>query len=395
MNVVDKYLNPDAVRRSTLKIYESCLSGEALFSVDESKLDSTADFVVDVIKENYPDLNIPYHSRWGHFKAGNEERLKKFFREIKDFDKLEQARICFDLVIPSVLLDAGAGPDWKYKEAGTDFHAGRSEGLGVASFYMFKAGCFSKSDSSKMRSDAIRLQEISSDDVAEYFQVSESNPLVGLEGRTELVRSLGKAVAQESKYFIGGRPGGLVDYLQQNFGQKIPARDILQTILLSMGSIWPGRINLEGINLGDAWKHSKHDDYIVFHKLSQWLSYSLFEPLELAGFEIVNPDEMTGLAEYRNGGLFYDLGLIQLKDKSLEENKHLPNSDLIIEWRALTVQLLDKVAPLVRKKLGLKEEFPLAKILEGGTWWAGRKIASQKRSDSSPPLKLDSDGTVF
>jgi hypothetical protein len=396
MNVVEEYLNPQAVRRSTKKVYEACLSGDGLFQIDESKLDATAAFVVEVIKENYPDLNIPYHSRWGHFKAGNEERLKKFFREIKDFDKLEQARICFDLVIPSVLLDAGAGPDWKYNEVGTDFNAGRSEGLGVASFYMFKAGCFSKSETSKLRSDALQLQELSSEQVAEHFQVSEKNPLVGLEGRTELVRSLGKAVAQESKYFIGGRPGGLVDYFQQNFGQKIPAKDILQTILLSMGSIWPGRINVEGINLGDAWKHTKIEDYVVFHKLSQWLSYSLFEPLEQAGFEITNPDDLTGLAEYRNGGLFYDLGLIQLKDKSLEERKHLPSSDVIIEWRALTVQLLDKVAPLVREKLGLKEEdFPLAKILEGGTWWAGRKIASQKRSDKSPPLKLDSDGTVF
>jgi hypothetical protein len=41
------------------------------------------------------------------------------------------------------------------------------------------------------------------------------------------------------------------------------------------------------------------------------------------------------------------------------------------------------------------EQFPLAKVLEGGTWWAGRFLAKEKRSDGSPPLQIESDGTVF
>ena len=41
------------------------------------------------------------------------------------------------------------------------------------------------------------------------------------------------------------------------------------------------------------------------------------------------------------------------------------------------------------------ESFPLAKMLEGGTWHAGRKIAKKLREDGSPPFKLKSDGTVF
>jgi hypothetical protein len=38
---------------------------------------------------------------------------------------------------------------------------------------------------------------------------------------------------------------------------------------------------------------------------------------------------------------------------------------------------------------------PLAKILQGGTWAAGRKIARERRADGSPPLRVVSDGTVF
>jgi hypothetical protein len=40
-------------------------------------------------------------------------------------------------------------------------------------------------------------------------------------------------------------------------------------------------------------------------------------------------------------------------------------------------------------------EMPLARILEGGTWAAGRRIAKEKRADGGPPLIIASDGTVF
>ena len=69
-------------------------------------------------------------------------------------------------------------------------------------------------------------------------------------------------------------------------------------------------------------------------------------------------------------------------------------SELVVEWRALTVALLDEIAKLIREEL-TNDEFPLACVLEGGTWSAGRRIARKKRADGSPPLKIASDGTVF
>jgi hypothetical protein len=115
-----------------------------------------------------------------------------------------------------------------------------------------------------------------------------------------------------------------------------------------------------------------------------------------AGIEITEVNLLTGLPEYRNGGLFLDFGVLELKDKNLVNVEHLANSELVVEWRALTVCLLDQVGALVQQKLNKKpSEFPLAKVLEGGTWWAGRKIAKSLRSDGGPPLKLKSDGTVF
>jgi hypothetical protein len=60
------------------------------------------------------------------------------------------------------------------------------------------------------------------------------------------------------------------------------------------------------------------------------------------------------------------------------------------------VALLDRLAEIMRRQLGMDQEsLPLAKVLQGGTWFAGRLIAGERRSDSSPPIRVISDGTVF
>ena len=132
-----------------------------------------------------------------------------------------------------------------------------------------------------------------------------------------------------------------------------------------------------------------------FHKLSQWLSYSLLEPFEWAGVQVTGLEQLTGLPEYRNGGLLLDAGLLQLKDPAWAAQAWQPADQLIVEWRALTVALLDELAPLVRAELGLTEaQMPLACVLEGGTWAAGRAMAQRLRA-GAPPLNIVSDGTVF
>jgi hypothetical protein len=138
------------------------------------------------------------------------------------------------------------------------------------------------------------------------------------------------------------------------------------------------------------------DGLVPFHKLSQWLAYSLAEPLQLVGFEVTDLDGLTGLAEYRNGGLFLDCGVLEARDPELARMRLDAGSEPVVEWRALTVILLDRLAARVREMLGLNAgEFPLAKVLEGGSWAAGREIAAERRPGGGPPLTIDSDGTVF
>lgn len=399
-NFINYIFSPKAIRDKAQRIYDLSLEGKTNFQINEDKLEEVSKYVLEVIHSNYPTLTIPFHSRWGHFNVGGVDRVKKLLEEKSFDDKIEQCRSMLDLAITSVLLDAGAGPTWNYLEKDTEKTFNRSEGLGVASFHMFADGSFS--NNGDLKADGNKLKTVQASDIESSFQVNSSNPLVAAEGRALLLRSLGECTSSKTDIFKDGRPGNLVDHLISKHGMKFKAQDVLKAVLEHFGDIWPSRINLDGTNLGDVWSHSllKTDEensaLIPFHKLSQWLTYSLIEPMLDAGIEIDGVEDLTGLAEYRNGGLILDLDLISLKDKSLLEKAHKPDSEVIIEWRALTIIMLDKIADNVRGKLKLSpQELPLAKVLEGGTWWAGRKIAAAKRSDSSPPLKLDSDGTVF
>ena len=196
---------------------------------------------------------------------------------------------------------------------------GRSEGLALASFRMFEAGAFSADPNDPYRVDASRLASLTRDELAAGFQASDANPLSGLDGRAALIARLGATVAANPAVFgREPRPGGLFDHLAAT---AVPAPRILAALLAHLGAIWPGRIALGGVALGDTWRHPAivRDDattgLIPFHKLSQWLAYSLIEPLQAAGIAVTEIDGLTGLAEYRNGGLFVDADVISLRDR--------------------------------------------------------------------------------
>ena len=410
---------PQAIRDRCGQLFELAVQDKLdHFRCNLSRLEPTADYILQVMRENYPDLNVPFHSRWRHFGAGGRDRTALFNQQLVGLDPLEQTRAKFDLVILSVLLDAGAGAQWSYVEPDSGDRFQRSEGLAVASFHSFCQGTFAKfsqpdlGSRQALRVDAIALKALTADALTDSFQVSAENPLVGLPGRLELLHRLGQTLERHPQFFgtEQPRPGGLVDYLvQQSVNRQLAAPQVLQAVLLGLGDIWAGRVALAGVNLGDVWAHpalamlnSGGDDgdrgtnLVPFHKLSQWLTYSLLEPLQELGLTITHLDQLTGLAEYRNGGLCIDLGLLEPKYAEITQVAHLPSSEVIVEWRALTVILLDRIADTLRQSLQLDAQtLPLVKILEGGTWAAGRKIAAELRPGGVPPIQIESDGTVF
>lgn len=339
-------------------------------------------------------------------------------------DNQERTRRLIDLFLVSVLLDAGAGTRWSYKSKESGKVYRRSEGLAIASLEMFKAGYFSSDESKPCQVDCVGLKSLSLQQMARGLQVSENNPIMGLEGRAGLLCRLGDALKNKGLFGADGRPGNMLgrraatnfphkrlkvstDYLLSHpttQASSVPIMTIptLWTVLVNgLASIWPTtRTQVDGVSLGDAWPCASMpasppaqpwENIIPFHKLTQWLCYSLMTPMtKLLQIRFAGTDLLTGLPEYRNGGLFVDTGFLTLKEKDRQRGidaymknarvKGQPNmevvplfttdDDVIVEWRAVTVGLLDDLLPEVNRNLGLQgaDKLSLAQMLEAGSW---------------------------
>jgi len=389
-------LSAAAVRRCCAIVMAAAERGETRhFRVVPDRLGEAARRVADITRRRYPDLAVPYHSRWRHFDVGDVDRAALV---ASGAAPAEAARARIDLAILSVLLDAGAGPGWAYHEAATGRRWARSEGLAVASLRAMQQGLFSDNPAEPWRADAAALIRLAPERLARAFQHNETAPLLGVEARAALLRRLGEVAAGNPELFgMPARLGNLHDHWLPRRA-ALPAPEILRDLLYALGPIWPGRLSLDGLPLGDCGRHSAvpGDRLVPFHKLSQWLAYSLVEPLEWAGFRVTDLDGLTGLAETPNAGLYLDSGVIAPRDPERLSHPLPAMSEAVVEWRALTVVLLDRLAGRVRAMLGKSAaEFPLTCVLEGGSWAAGREIAQELRADGSAPIAIVSDGTLF
>ncbi|KAI1764613.1 DUF1688-domain-containing protein [Hypoxylon sp. FL1150] len=451
-----------AVReRSRIVTDKALRDGLAHFEVDMDKFPDVVSFVCGIIKRDFdpPFLSIPPHGRYQHFCVGGRDRIANLLATFPDtVDSTEKCRRLVDLFLVSVLLDAGAGTSWSFKSAENGRIYRRSEGLAIASLEMFKTGLFSGNPANKFQVDKDGLRRLTVEQLANGMQSRPGNELAGVEGRAQLLIRLSSALASKQDFFgDDGRPGNMIDYLlahptTQASSTPIVVLPVLWNVLMSgLAPIWPpSRTAIDGVSLGDAWPCSSMpqqvppptspgfspfpnsssgggaaaaapwESILPFHKLTQWLTYSLMQPMNtLLKIQFAGAELLTGLPEYRNGGLFIDLGVLTLKHDDLERGLQNygdycrrtgtggvevapmfePSDDVVVEWRGVTVGFLDKLLVEVNKALKRElngGELTLAQLLEAGSWKGGREIAEVSRPNTKEaPILIDSDGTVF
>ncbi|KAK1992534.1 DUF1688-domain-containing protein [Colletotrichum falcatum] len=447
-----------SVRERSKIVTEKALRNELKhFDVDMSKFQNVVSFVSKIIKRDYePPFNtIPGHGRHQHFCVGGRDRISQLLSTFpEEVDNTEKCRRMIDLFLVSVLLDAGAGTKWSYKSTENGRVYRRSEGIAVASLEMFKTGIFSSDSKNKFQVDKDGLRNLTVEKVAAGLQSQPGNEMAGIEGRTQLLQRLADALTEKDEYFgENGRPGNMVDYLMSHPSTQASSMPIvvlptLWSVLMNgLMPIWPAsRTSINGVSLGDAWpcqsmpqpsqspttsqfspfppsaqnSTAAWESILPFHKLTQWLCYSLMQPMQsLLRVHFAGVELLTGLPEYRNGGLFIDLGVLTLRPEDTERGlQHYddyckkvgvkpvevapmfdPSDDVIVEWRGVTVGFLDKLCVEVNKYLKNElngNELTLAQLLEAGSWKGGREMAEYSRPNTKePPILIDSDGTVF
>lgn len=384
-----------SVRQQCRKVYEHVKTGRSKhWTLHEDKLNSVVQYIHEMAKRDYPDgrggvdtAKIPPHTRWRHYPS---QAIDELLLNCTNED--EKRRTLVDLFTVSVILDAGAGATWKYTTSGKTLYT-RSEGIAMAVLEMFTAGKFGGGETFKPIVTSSGLLSITLKDLQEGFQCGPDNQILGLEGRLHLLHELGKAIQEHPQYFPNQRLSDFSDNIDFSNGS---VEGLWNFVINVLGKIWPA--NKTGFPLQllkDVWWHDGIREYVPFHKLSQWLTYSLIEPLEeYRKKKFTDAHLLTGLPEYRNGGLLIDFGMIEAKNDT-SNTVYSVGDEAIVEWRALTIILLDTIANQFRRVLD-SPDLPLAKVLEAGTWKAGRAIAAAKRPPTNPPpINIRSDGTVF
>lgn len=405
---------PSTVRERCASIANAVAAGRSShLMLDRARLPELARRVARLTRERYPGGEVPLHSRWRHFEAGGVDRRGFLDSRLRGMDRGEAARVRVDLAVVAVLLDGASSLQWQYREPGSGRRQGRTEGLAVAVFEAFMAGRFSSDPRDPLRVDAAALERLRGDELGEIFQAGPDNPLPGLDARLRLLHRLAAMLRERPDVFgVPARPGRLFDLLghvlvrgpdgreQKLPVQRLRAAVMLRTLVKAFGPVWPAGALLGGRALGDVWAHplaggsGPGAGRVPFHTMAQWLALSLVEPLASGGIEIDLVDELTGLAGLRHGGLFLDAGVVVPRDPGFGRAPHMAGDPAIVEWRALTVVLLDELARLVRAELG-RPAMSLPAVLEGGVVAAGRELATERRPGGPPPLQLSAIGTLL
>ena len=223
-----------------------------------------------------------------------------------------------------------------------------------------------------------------------------------------LLRRLGEvATATTAVFEPPARLGHLFDHLEaQAVRAALPAPLLLATLLRVLAPVWPSRLRLDGIPVGDCWRHpaatlagapAVAQGSVAFHTLAQWLALSLIEPLEEAGIAVTGQNGLCGLAEYRNGGLLLDTGVLVPRDPASGSGILRVHEPAVVEWRAATVTGLDLIAAARpcgarRRRRGVSDQSRAGGRHLGGRAPAGRREAPPA---ARPPLDVEGDGTVF
>jgi len=400
-------LTAEAVRVRAQVLLEKARAGALEYtSVDLSKLGPAADRAISAAEKSFPDGQFPPYSIWRNLEAGGVDRWGMLAGARGFSGPEEMARSAFDLAIITALLGDLDAENWTYDEIVTGQSYDGRDGLAVAALNLFAAGAFSAEPGDPMRVDAHALIRLVPEELSADLTASDGKPLPDGEHRFRRLVKLGEAIGLRPDLFSDGkitRPGLLFDRLTAAGNDSaVQMHAVLDKIQDGLGPIWPDANKIGDVALGDTEVHpalASGDETSMFlplHAVSQFLAFSLIEPLAWAGYGCDGFDRLAGIADRTQCAFMLDGGLISISDEALFAEPVLSEHVAVAELRGLTVALLDTLVREIRNRLEVgQEELPLVCLMEAGTKGAGLEIALEKRGNFAFPLRILSDSTVF
>jgi hypothetical protein len=391
--------SPATVRERCRRIAAAVEAGDsAHFTVDRRHLQDIAARVARVTRARHAQPPVPPASVWRRLEAGGQDRAALLEQRLGGRTSVGAVRSRVDLAVMAALVSACAVPQCRHVERGTEVVLHGSEAAAVACFHAFLDGSFSSDAGDRCRVDAKALLRLDAAALTRVLRPGPDDAWPAPERAAALLHRLGAALRDQPAVFTAeGLPGHLFDTLTHHrhvhhlphanrhhlppatYAHHVSLPHVVEWLLDVLNGALPADVGTH--------RHAGDDGRVPFLATAQWLALSLVEPLATAGVQANHGDALTALAGPRHGGLLLDGGVLLPRDDGYASRSYAAGDEWVVEWRALTVALMDDLLPLVRAQLGDDEAFGLPQLMEG-TRAAGREIAAEARADCGPPVRV-------
>lgn len=194
--------------------------------------------------------------------------------------------------------------------------------------------------------------------------------------RRERLRLLASGLEQAPELFgAEGRFGLVLDRLVAmasgtNGGRRIDAQQVVDLLAPLIDPITASTVRLGGRLAGDVWRHplawagDRSRELVPFHAVLLALLLDLVEPLQEAELGLSGIEHVPVPADRALAALMLRLGLVRPRHAAIARLRHPPGSDIVVELRALSVALADRLADRLRAELGrTAHDLPVAGIV--------------------------------
>lgn len=395
---------PEEIRRRSHDLLAAAEGNELRHvDVDLSKLGDVLLTLLETTRENYPDFHIPPYGVWRDFEVGGIDRWAAL-ANARAFESAEEMLAAAgDLAILGAFMKTMHPAGWTFEDQMTGTRVSGNQASALAAFHMFAAGSFSSEMTDPYRVDADTLIRMEKDELALGLQWDLQQDVDLLEAMQKHLKRFGEALALRPDLFSkddATRPGLLAVELANKSGEAVSARIVLDKLLEALAPVWVGGAEAGDIMLGDSFRHSgdagiAEGTVFPFHMAAQEMVYALVEPFAWAGFEVADLELLTAPADDTHASVFTKSGVLKIKDgpqTPMEDSVR----DRMVEIRAATLALTDRLADLLRRELDVPaEQLPLTCILEGGTCRLGTRILEEASGKNEKLGRYLNPGAVF
>lgn len=396
-----------SVLRTTQTVRDRCgqvlawtrASHSPWFEVDDDALEVAARRLATLTRQLHADQGGPIAGCWRRFAAGGVDRRVWLERLLAAEPPEQRTHARIDLAVVCEYLGQVPDDSWSYAEAATGQRFTGREGLAVALWHAFCAGLFSSDPQRPLQADAAGLRGVVTDHLGLALQAGRAWAWPDLQACAIALRRLGEVLSEQPEVFgEAGRPSGLFDTLISPYGVAVPhtadirAHDILSQLLMTLSGLTPGGAQIGGVALGDCWQHpAAHgagEGWVPLHARMQAITCALLEPFEWAGVQVRELSALTALADVLHGNLLLDTAVLRLRDPQSARTVWPRDAEIVIEWRALTVALLEELAPRVQHHRGRGDAGPGTAGLLIGRFEPAATALTLLRPEGRPALRV-------